>query len=444
MFASRVPSIVVCLALLLGLPWEAFAQTPRPERPYRGLFGSGSGDAPESLVANASIGAGYDDNLLLDQPGLAGGVDPRTARSGNLGLLNTSLAYTNNKDRVNVGAQAGASTRYYGRNDQSFVGAYGAGVGTAFRYGTRSSLSLNQSVSFQPYTFTSLFPALFEPVPGQFESPALDLATGSQAYLSLDSNVGLNHAMSQRVNFYADYGFSKSETAFRPTNADGTTLLFSRHTARGGFLFNVSRGLGVRLGYGYTDGSYSGSSTRGRTHNVDAGIDYSKALSFSRRTTLSFTTGTAALTDGRVTSYQAVGNAHLAHEIGRSWLASVAYDRSFRFVDTLLLPVFYDSVNIALGGLVSRRVEVQTGLRGVIGTIGYGGDDATSDFDTFQALAGVSFALNRFMQIGTSYSFYRYRFDRNALLPVGVARNIDRQSIRAQLNFWAPLMTRRR
>ena len=54
-----------------------------------------------------------------------------------------------------------------------------------------------------------------------------------------------------------------------------------------------------------------------RIHNIDAGVDYSRALSFSRRTTFSFSTGSAVLVrdkalggfDGNRTSYQFIGNA---------------------------------------------------------------------------------------------------------------------------------------
>ena len=447
MFVFRVAPIVFCLVVLLGWPSEGRAQTARPERPYRGLFGSGQAEVRQSLVVNASIGGGYDDNILLDQPG-GGSVDPRIAKSGGLGLFNSSLAYVNNQDRSSFGAMAGASTRYYPSQEDPYVAAYAAGVGGSIRYGTRSLFSLNQSASYQPYTFVSLFPVLFAPVPGQFEpgqfEPGpIDLATGKQEYLSLDSNVSLNHAISRRASFNAAYSYNTSETAYTLLDAvDPGALLFTRHGANAGFRYTLSQGVGLRLGYGYTDGTYSGAANRARTNVIDAGIDYNKALSFSRRTTLSFATGTSALTYGGSTSYQIVGNAQLDHEIGRTWNASAAYVRSFSFVDTLLQPVFYDSFNAGLGGLINRRLEFRSGVRAAIGYLGHSG--VSGDFDTYQATAGLSFALTRFMQVATNYSFYRYRFDEGAPLPIAVPRSTDRQSIRAQLNFWAPLMTRRR
>jgi hypothetical protein len=179
-----------------------------------------------------------------------------------------------------------------------------------------------------------------------------------------------------------------------------------------------------------------------RNHTGDIGVDFSRALSFSRRTSVSFTTGTAVFESGGNTSYRATGSARLNHEIGRSWNAAAGYNRSVQFVDLLLQPVLSDSIDAGVTGFVNRRVQVNSGVRASIGSIGFGGNSANSDFDTFQATAGVSVALTRFLQFGTTYSFFQYRFGDGAVLPVGVAQNIDRQSIRAHVSLWAPLVNK--
>ena len=48
------------------------------------------------------------------------------------------------------------------------------------------------------------------------------------------------------------------------------------------------------------------------------------------------------------------------------------------------------------------------------------------------------------MQIGINYSFYRYRFDEPSFYRSGSRADIDRQSVRAQLNFWAPIVNKAR
>ena len=63
----------VCVAALFAASTPAAAQAPRPERPYRGLFGGGVGDVEQSLIWNGSTGGGYDDNVLA-QDGLGGAI----------------------------------------------------------------------------------------------------------------------------------------------------------------------------------------------------------------------------------------------------------------------------------------------------------------------------------------------------------------------------------
>ena len=104
--------------------------------------------------------------------------------------------------------------------------------------------------------------------------------------------------------------------------------------------------------------------------------------------------------------------------------------------------MFYDSVVAGVGGLLNRRVELQSSVSALIGTT-LGVDDArSSDFDTYQAMAGMNVSLNRFMQFGINYSFFHYSFDDGTVLPPGVVQSIDRRSVRAQLNFWAPIVNR--
>ncbi len=136
----------------------------------------------KSLIFNGAVGGGYDDNILLDQPG-GSAVDPRVAKSGVLGMFNGSLSYAVEKDRVSGGVSVGTSSRYYPSQEQEFVGAHSAAAGVTVRAGTRTTLTGQQAVSYQPYTFASVLPVFTDPSVGQFPDPALDFATGTDAYL---------------------------------------------------------------------------------------------------------------------------------------------------------------------------------------------------------------------------------------------------------------------
>jgi hypothetical protein len=213
--------------------------------------------------------------------------------------------------------------------------------------------------------------------------------------------------------------------------------------------FGLSRNLSLRTGYARQQSEYAGRLGEYVYETYDIGLDFQKALSVSRRTTLAFATGGSAFQDVGDNAgnrrYYVTGGARLNHEIGRSWLASAAYDRSVQFIDALLQPTLTDSFSGGVNGLISRQLEFSSGVQGSIGRIGFG-DQTTNrgSFDTYQAFASLAYALSRWASVNASYSYYQYRFDSITLLPTGIARNFDRQSVRANLNLWAPLMNRTR
>src|SRR6188768_3046939 len=107
--ASGAVVSTILLSLMAAAP--ALAQTQsRPGRPYRGLFASGLGNSEQSLVAQGSVGGGYDSNVLADA-GL--NPDPRFGESGMVGAVSGSLSYSMTRDRIGFGASFGESSRYY-------------------------------------------------------------------------------------------------------------------------------------------------------------------------------------------------------------------------------------------------------------------------------------------------------------------------------------------
>ena len=59
-------------------------------------------------------------------------------------------------------------------------------------------------------------------------------------------------------------------------------------------------------------------------------------------------------------------------------------------------------------------------------------------------VAQMTIALSRKLAMSVSYAYYRYTFDTGAPLPGTVFRQLDRQSVQAGLQLWAPLLQRAR
>jgi hypothetical protein len=208
--------------------------------------------------------------------------------------------------------------------------------------------------------------------------------------------------------------------------------------------------MGYHLGYGYSTADYLliSSGTRRGIHHIDAGVDYSRALSISRRTTFAFSTGSAILTgDTRFAVndageqkafYRFTGDASLRHEMGRTWDASVAYRRSVDWRETFNQPLLSDSVTAEVGGFVSRRIRFSSSADYTLGSVGFVGTN--NGYDSASAAAGLEYALSRRFALFGRYVYYRYHFDSGVALSPLFAPALNRQSVRLGLKASVPLV----
>jgi hypothetical protein len=428
---------------------SASAQEFRPERPFRGLFGSGTAGAQQVLTISGTLSAGYDTNVLSDaaDEGLGGVSAAQKSGDGTFGGVSGAMSYSLDKDSIDLGASASTSSRYYPTVDRTFMTSHSGNVGMSWKYSTRTTISAGQSISYQPFTLYALFPELQQPPLGEAVMADLDYNSLQRGYQTYGTTAGFSRQLSPRSAFSADYSYHRSTFGGRTTD-------FNTHAGNVRFTRMLTNGFGLRLGYGYTLATYGVDDVLddvrddvrsiGR-HLIDTGVDYNKSLSFSRRTTLTLTTGGTATTDQSETHFSAIGGANLVHEMGRTWDFTTAYNRNVGFVETFAEPFFYDALNIGLRGLFSRRWSFQAGAGAVLGSVGLGSNSRSSnDFDTLYASSSVSRALNRHLSLGINYSFYRYSFDDNTLLPEGFNTDLGRHSVSATLNAWMPLFERGR
>lgn len=437
-------AFVTYAAVLLAIP--VAAQTPPTERPYRGIFAGGMGQTEQALTVTGSVGGGYDDNVQADQGfGIPAPSPPTAPPQPGIGstyaALAGGLAYTLTRPKISFGASGASAANHYFQLSDGLITSHSGNVGASFELSRRTQVSTYASIGYQPLYSFGLFPALAEPVPGR--AVPIDASFGAigQSYLNTSAQAGVSQTLSSRSSVSARYTRTRSD--FSSDDLDVTTQQVS-----GTFHRNIARGLNLRLGYGYAFGQY-GSSERVRPeaeqphgHTIDAGIDFDRALSFSRRTRLSFGTGSTALKDFNETRYHITGNARLTHDIGRTWQVALAYNRGGEFVETLREPLFSDSVNFGLGGLVSRRVQFHSNAGAAFGQVGFG--ELDRGFRNYYGTSGVSFALNRHMALVVDYFLYRYTFDDTVALQPGMPPQLTRQSVRVTLDLWAPLFARGR
>jgi hypothetical protein len=419
---------LLCSWLTLAACVPAAAQTlqpNRPERPYRGIFASGMNDSTHSLTGNATLSGGFDDDILADA---VGRNRPVSSRKGTLAQLSGGLNYATNLSRASVGAGVGSSVRYYPSLEKDYFTTYSAGVGAGLRVLDKPEVSVSGGANYQPLTFLSAFPSLGEQL--TVEVPEPDFVPVESQYISYNAGISLAHRLSRRVSV-------STSGAYRAT--DRLEREFWSRSASAALRVQMTRDVSLRLGYSLAEGHYEGHPTV-LQHRPDIGLDFGRALSLTRRTTISFGVGTDATVANDRTRLRASGHASMTHEIGRSWAARAAYQRGTSFVETIPEPIFSDSAQVSLVGLITRRIQFTS-----IGSALFGNTGTSSrQFDSYRASAGISVALTRYMNAGVDYAYYKYVFDPLIELPSGIPHDVNRQSIRAHVSFWAPLLNKTR
>jgi len=162
----------------------------------------------------------------------------------------------------------------------------------------------------------------------------------------------------------------------------------------------------------------------------------------TRRTTLTFSTGTMAIVNEGTSHYYLIGSARLNHEIKRTWGAGLTYNRDVRFIDTFRAPVLSDALSAGLGGLISRRLQCSSSVGMQRGGVGLGEGD--NNFISYFGAASLTAGLTRYLAAGIDYTYYRYTFEGGVALPPGYPSQRDRQSVRGYVRLWGPLMSRAR
>jgi hypothetical protein len=256
------------------------------------------------------------------------------------------------------------------------------------------------------------------------------------------NRVGTTFDLSQRLTERARIAGGLSYARGMTTRKAWTILLYT-----GTVSYNISKGLGVYVEYkdgGQRDETPGKPPVMDRHPRTSFGVDYRKPLSFSRRTTLSYSTGTAGMYDRNLDQfrYELVGNVNLAREFGRTWRAFVNYSRDVRYIEIVGEPLLGNYVTSGLEGSFSRRLQFQTSFGGSSGYLGLNKEDIAKTEMYFGAVK-LSVALTRMLGLTADYGYYNYTLPSHELLEVPAGPR-HYQVFRTYLQVWVPLLTQRK
>jgi opacity protein-like surface antigen len=418
---------------------------PEVRRPYRGLFGGPDNPTRTSLVLTAALYVAYDDDIYAADTGSSTALSgPRTR--GFYQGAQAGLAFNRPSDRVSFNANADLAVNHYPSQDDyspTFRGAGGMGV----QLTDRSRLNVNAASMYAPEYRLGLFVSPIDLGPiglGGLDDPFDTVGADYdlyrlKTYRSVLS-VAYHQSIGRRSTLSAAYAAGLAHYV-------GSNLDYFNQGGGVGLEHPLTRNMSAHLGYFYSTANYTRQSDSRPLviHNIDAGLSYGRALSISRRTHLSFSTGTALVaTDstpldsvGRDVNFRVIGNAALNHEIGRSWTAAVGYARSVDYHEGFVDPFLSDAVSASITGLLSRSLRFDGVVNYSFGIVGFNSDNG---FYAATANAGLEYGLTRRLAVYANYLYYQYRFDQPAALDPRLAQALNRQGARVGLRASFPLV----
>jgi hypothetical protein len=436
-------------------PAHVYAQSnsdaPAPahvRRPYRGIFGgSADPDSPQSLTLSASAFGAYDENVFAALTGRRRAADRRLQHSGAYSGAHAALTYSFSRSgrRASVGAIGSAQANYYRFGEVNAVTPhYHGGVNGRLSLGRSTNLNGSQRVVLSENHRLLFFPLLSGShlIDSDDEDGAVaadpDLELFQQRSLRHTTNVSLSHQLGRRSSL--DVGYRRYYIDF----IEGHRPDFRTQGASVSFDHRLTSHATLTLGYAYRDGR-SAADRRRAVHNVNLGLNYSRALSLSRRTRLGFSTGSAMVASENVgaaeldprTRVRLIGNASLVHELGRTWTAQVAYRRALIFREGFGEPFFTDGVIGSIGGLPSRRLQLSALAGWSVSSLNRAG---RTRHDATWASAHARYALNRYLAAYVRYVYYAFDFGADVPLDPDFPRTLDRQGVRVGVMTSVPLI----
>lgn len=440
----------LCAAAILGLvPAVALAQgsgsaggASAERRPYRGIFAPPGDDQSQTLVFNGSVFSGYDENVASALTGSRRGADRRLQGSGAYHGAQTGLTYHLNPSarRVQFDVMGTAQASYYYYTDKwNMVPHYAGSARMNAPLGKGLSLDLGYAAVYAKNYRFLLFPdAMGVDTDGAFGGDP-DNELFRRSTLRHAGDISLSKKLDTRSTL--SLGYSARYVEF----VDQDFAPYRRQTASINFDRRMTANATMNLGYGYTTGDSGVHTAEREVHHINAGVNYSRALSFSRRTSFSFSTGSgyiaredvatdAPSTPGRL---RFLGSATLTHEMGRTWTASAAYVRRFVFREGFEAPFFTDGVTAQVAGFITRRLDATAQASWALAR--YQGREGGQHRGTW-AVAQLRYGLTPWLAAYARYVYYDYRFSDEIPLDAEFPALTDRQGVRAGLSLSVPLM----
>ena len=401
------------------------AQTGRPARPFRSLFGSTGANQPSlhTLDLTVSLNGAIDDGLALSRS-----TPERSSKSSFTQLYSGSaqLNYALRARRFGANLSGSGSLPYYPDSPtHSDTLGYGASANLNFASGATSATTYG-SYAYSPYYSPTLDPA------GALGASAqpFDYAFARNPNDRTSAGASLTHRFGRRTSASLGYGFNN--VSFATEDRSGRSLDAQIATNR-----PLSRSLTLNGSYAYREGYFATAATpfANRSHNLDLGLGYTRASPRGQAMTISLGVG-ASVVSGFTQHPPWRGSVQASRTFGAGWSAGAGFSRTLQFQSVLQQPIWADVANANVSGRFGRIVTLSLAATY---SNGQGQAERSQRFSIYSGSASAQFALASFAAINAHYIYYRYDFPPGYQLPEGVPVRMNRQRVQIGASFWLPL-----
>lgn len=427
----RVISLIV-LALQPAQQAAAQSTSSRPLPVFHGLFGPTEDEQtrPRKLDVNWSLYEAQDDNAFLATGTdiLDSSLQPRRLYSG----ATISMLYTRRPPHRILTFSATSAGRYYSDLRRIVTTRYGGGMALDSTLTPSWRMQLSTDASFSPFYQVVLAPNAQAFSTEDALPPTSDNAVARQHAMQYGSALGLTRSYGARSMLAFNYGLRYSQVFEAPDSS----------SQRGGVSYTrlIANGIGLRLGYAYgvAVANAAPATATIRNQDIDIGLNYGRSFSPSKRTSLSFSSGSSIISMGEGAQWRLTGSARLTRRLAPRWSSAVLYDRGLQVPEGATHPFFSDTVAANVSGYFSRRANLRIQPSYSHGVVGLTGD--TNSYNSYSATTRLEVGMTHRLALYAEHFYYWYQFASGAGLPPLLQSRVNRQGARVGLTLWTPLV----
>jgi hypothetical protein len=440
----RILSRAIAAAVLIMLcPAAGLAQVEL-RAPAIAVFGA---VAPENAAnrqrLNLTIDAAeaYDQNVVVPYNG---GSLSLFQGSGLYTVLSPGLDFTSIGDRVQVGVTAGSTIRHYSDVQTTMVSSYSVGGGVTTRLWKGGTLSVNQGLTYSPALLYGLLAGVTTPTLGATVPQGANYALDQEGSYASATSVSIT----ERLNSRAAVTVMSNASFVTFTGANPQYQDVHVYDGGGRLTYSLGRDIGLRFGYTYRQSQFVGS-PRTTENDLDIGVDYTRPLSKTRKTMLTFRLGPVkaeapAVSTGTLdirSQYRLLADATLRHQMAQTWSFFASYHRGMSYIEGFEGPVFTGAYSSTLTGFLNRRTDVSMSAAYSTGDSALNG--TPTQFTSYTGDARLRYAMGRMWAPYVEYVFYYYNFNKNFAVLPGIPPGLTRNGLRAGVMFWVPVVKRK-